>query len=287
MRHIAWLVLTSSIDLAFVVGIAGGPAWGQSKNQKDKGREPSATKRTDPQPDQRGTKDAPFFVYIEQSPHPQANAAPTGKGDADSNWYDKLSAWSALYAAIFTGALVLIGGGGVCAALKTLKAIKRQADLQERSIRPWIGTDFIADGTITGVGDQLQVRAAVSLKNTGPSVALEGLMLPFLISSRTSELPSGIKDAWSKTRGVLANRNKTEWETGFVLHPTRSHTHECVMGTAMRFNELQAGMCFVLICVIYRDQFGKEHTTQDCFWVRLNGTDPVTFDAVPAHQKAD
>ncbi|MGA2561833.1 MAG: hypothetical protein ABSF17_19350, partial [Terracidiphilus sp.] len=71
----------------------------------------------------------------------------------------------------FNIALILVGAFGVCAALRTLGQIQRQANLQERAIRPWIGTISIAEGDLRPDGpDHQSIHSVVTLKNTGPSV---------------------------------------------------------------------------------------------------------------------
>jgi len=269
------------------------PTWGQSPGiGKDHTvvKPPNGCNGSDQdgRTDERGSKDWPFVVDTEGHQQSDAERAQSDAKEQRARDVERWTLYFAQLSAWATVVLVLIGFGGVVAAIVTLLAIKRQADLQERSIRPWVGTEFIEDGSVYAIGgERIEVHAVASLKNTGPSIAMDGLMLPWLISSRTSELPDGIRDAWNKTREVLANRNNTKWETGFVLHPGRSHRHSSIMGSPMPFSELEAGVCFVLICAIYRDQFDREHTTQDCFRVKLTDTGGVSFDAVPAHQKAN
>lgn len=95
------------------------------------------------------------------------------ENDATENrdrWAFYLTAFNAFIAvavAVFTGLLVCVGWRGVHAAIRTLKAIEWQVDLQERSIRPWIGTESIADGSLAPDGT---IQAQVILRNTGPSV---------------------------------------------------------------------------------------------------------------------
>lgn len=277
----------------------GQPSWGQPPGigVQPGQKQPKNGRRTTAATTPRGTDQNPFVVDTQghkqtdiERDEANKQAAKTETGEQYHRYIDR---WALIWngtAAVATAVLVLIGIGGVCAALKTLRAINRQADLQERTIRPWIGTDFILPGTVLEISGRLEITANISLKNTGPSVALDGIMLPHLISSRAAALPNDIKDAWIRTETQLVARNNTEWETGFVLHPTRSHTHESVMGGSMPYSDMEARLCYVLVCVIYRDQFGKEHRTQDCFNIRTQGLDVpangIAFTAVPAHQKA-
>lgn len=261
---------------------------------------PDGRKGSDPKKwaDERGSKERPFIVDTEG--HQQSDTERT-QSDTKEQRAREVERWTLYFAQLgawATAALVVIGLGGVVAAIVTLLAIKRQAELQERAIRPWICTDFIKNGIVTIEQGRITIYTeSISLKNTGPSIAMDGLMLAHLISSRTGELQQGIEDAWEVTRKQLANRSLQEWESGFVLHPTRSHDHPISMGTSMALAELKAGICYVLVCIMYRDQFKRNHITQDCFrvvWMLPDGVDetltgivPVRFDVVPAHQSAD
>lgn len=270
------------------------PAWGQTesvgKNKTGVVPPNRATSRNQAgNTDQRGTKEFPIVIDTEGHTQTEAERA---KADAEHQHvldvehlnlrYARITAWS-------TAALVLVGIGGIGAALKTLNQIQRQADLQERAIRPWIGAASIADGDMRPHGPEMQeVHTTVTLRNTGPSVALNGLMLPFLISSQTAMLPDEIKRVWAETEGILATNSRVDWQTGFVLHPGSTHEHGVSMGTRIQMQELRNGTAYVLVCIIYHDQFGKEHRTQDCF--RMTLPDPqslaVRFKAVPAYQTA-
>jgi len=171
----------------------------------------------------------------------------------------------------------------------TLVEVRRQADLQERAIRPWVGTAFISHGTLISQSNIPQVGARITLRNTGPSVALKGFMLPYLISSKHDVLPNAIKDSWEKMGEVLGSQ--AAWNTGFVLHPGTKHYQNASMGpfTDLSMDEILNGTCYILVCVEYRDQFDRRHRTQDCFRImpELQAPFNVNFEVVPAYQTAD
>jgi len=169
----------------------------------------------------------------------------------------------------------------------TLNGIRRQADLQERGIRPWVGTTEINRGTIiSGFNNKPQISARLTLHKSGPSVALKGFMLPFLIASKHDILPKAIKSSWEMMETVL--KSNAEWNTGFVLHPGQSHHQNASMGTDIPVAEVNNGICYILVCVVYRDQFDRSHKTQDCFRVIPDlQTIDVRFEVVPAYQMAD
>jgi hypothetical protein len=264
------------------------PGIGGKRGVKKPDGETSANQ--DGKTDQRGTKKLPFIVDTEGHQQTETEKRQASEKEDRTREVVRWTLYFAQLAAWATVALVFIGLGGVGAAIWTLRQIKRQADLQERAIRPWIGTVRISDGILQPDGPgRMAVRTTVKLKNTGPSVALQGLMLPFLIPSRTSELPNAIKSRWKQVEDMLKAKSETEWETGFVLHPGATHIHEVFMGTDMPLPGIQAGLCWVLVCIVYRDQFGKEHRTQDCFQTGgVEGNNSaMRFKAIPAHQTAD
>ena len=183
-------------------------------------------------------------------------------------------------------------------------AMTRQADLMEGQLaetqearaqadrhvmateRPWIGTETFMNGSMQPAGpDRMTIEARVSLRNTGRSVAMNGLMLPFLISSRA--IQEGIATSWTATERQVEARTGTNWESGFVLRPGATHWHSAFMGTEMPVHEIRAGNSWILVCIIYSDQFGNTHRTQDCFRVMPRNDSIVDFEAIPAHQTAD
>jgi len=121
------------VGVSVSVWVAWGPAWGQTKNQPRPPQQPSTSKGTDTQYLQRGAKDSPIFVHIEGIDG-QASAPHTQNATSGKDFYDKLVAWSAASAALFTLALVVIGWGGVRAAFRTLKAIEAQAQLMREQV---------------------------------------------------------------------------------------------------------------------------------------------------------
>jgi len=128
MRRFSWLAV-----IAIAEWIAGGPAIGQAKKQAPAPQEPTSGKTDETTYRQRGTKDAPLFIHIEQDPQGKSDAADTKKETPSKDFYDKLTAWGAAVAALFTFALAIIGfwgvwvaRSGVQVARDTLTAIQGQ-----------------------------------------------------------------------------------------------------------------------------------------------------------------
>lgn len=128
-------VLTATLMIVCIAEwIAGGPAWGQSKNKSTPPRKPAYSKGTETHEPQRGSKDAPIFVHFQQDPHGQETATSAQNKSTGKDFYDKLGAWAGAAVALFTLILVGVGYCGVKAALRTLKAIETQGQHMERQV---------------------------------------------------------------------------------------------------------------------------------------------------------
>jgi hypothetical protein len=85
--------------------------------------------------DQRGTKESPLVVDTEGHQYTPAEAKEKSREKEDKHGVD---AWTLRWAAITAGAtvfLMIVGIGGVIAAIRTLRAIKQQAGLMETQIQ--------------------------------------------------------------------------------------------------------------------------------------------------------
>jgi hypothetical protein len=114
---------------------------GQSKGKPTYQQAPADAKATQSQEAQRGVKGSPIFVDIEQHPKSQAEAAKDEEQNKRKEFYDQLTAGSAVVAAICTVLLVIVGYYGVRAAVSTLQAIKIQTNAIIEAQRPQIAID--------------------------------------------------------------------------------------------------------------------------------------------------
>jgi hypothetical protein len=149
-------------------------ARGQSKTvgvNKGSVKQPDRGKSADQygQPDKRGTKDLPFVVDTEghqKTKDEQAKADAEKQHvrnvESDTLLYARLAAWA-------TVALVIIGSGGVWAALRTLQAIEREFEL---SHRPWVAVGVTITAPIVTDSDWTHVTVTCALRNTGNSPAI-------------------------------------------------------------------------------------------------------------------
>jgi hypothetical protein len=115
------------------------PLRGQSpsvqKEASSNRKEDAALSQSQPQTDQRGTKDAPLIVDMLSHPKSQEESAKDKTDDQHKAFFDGWTVGSAVAVAVFTGVLMIIGWRGVNAANRTLREIKRQADLMDTQIQ--------------------------------------------------------------------------------------------------------------------------------------------------------
>ena len=128
MRRILAIILWAGIQFC------SQPLWGQAPGVgiRPSGDPKQQTKLGATQTDKRGSIEVPLVVETHARPKSDKEAAEERKATDRKEFIDRWTLRLAGIGAGFTGLLVLVGGGGVWAALLTLKAIERQADLMER-----------------------------------------------------------------------------------------------------------------------------------------------------------
>jgi hypothetical protein len=141
-------MLCKVLTLAILYTMALKPVCGQAERQPQDKEKPPNTKTTETQRDQRGTKESPIFVDLEQHPQSQADAAKAEKENKRKESNDLLVTWSAIIAAVCTGLLVIVGWFGVSAALRTLRVIRLQTDTLISGQRGWVLVDSIGEPTL-------------------------------------------------------------------------------------------------------------------------------------------
>jgi hypothetical protein len=116
---------------------------------------------------QRGTKDVPLVVDIEEHKDTPAEAKEKRR---EKEQKDRIDARTLLSAEITAGAtvvLMFVGFGGVWAALWTLNAIRRQVALQELTLEQWVDYgNFRSEYRANDSGRQLLV---ISMELINPS----------------------------------------------------------------------------------------------------------------------
>lgn len=121
--------------------------------------------------DQRGTKESPFVVDTEGHQDTPAETQEKTREKEDKNSVD---AWTLRWTGITTGAtvvLMLVGIGGVIAAIRTLRAIEKQAGLMEIQIKDARkSSDENADNVRASIAEA--VRSASAMEGVAQSMAV-------------------------------------------------------------------------------------------------------------------
>ena len=107
-------------------------SWGQSGSQKK--RRVAANSTNQAASDQRGTPESPLIVDTQGHQDSPAEAAEKKREKERRDSIDSSTVRSAEVTAAATVVLMFVGVGGVIAAVRTLRAIQTQAELQGRSI---------------------------------------------------------------------------------------------------------------------------------------------------------
>src|ERR1017187_6208298 len=130
------LILACCVWLPF----CGQPLWGQ----------PAELGGSRANADQKGSKDLPFVVDIEgHQKSPAESADDKRKSDAKS-YTDKWTFRFTFANTLFTGVLMLVGMGGVCLALRTLRVLGEQTKATKDSVGVLINSER-AWATVSGV----------------------------------------------------------------------------------------------------------------------------------------
>lgn len=176
--------------------------WAQLKNQPSDQGKPDDTKPPRPQNVQRGTKDSPLVVDVLGHPRSNVDAAKAESDDKSKEFNDRLVAWSAVAAAVFTGLLVIIGWRGVNAALRTLDEMraagKQAAQHLGLTERPWVAPSLRLISPLRIDGKGVAITVSIELTNVGKSPAI-GID----VRAHISLLGIGSVDEW-KSRSVPA-----------------------------------------------------------------------------------
>ncbi|MGA8029333.1 MAG: hypothetical protein WB992_19500 [Bryobacteraceae bacterium] len=130
LRFTVAVILLAGIPLCWYPLRGQPPGIGKHSGRNQK-KQPTLS-APQPEQDQRGTPDSPFVVDIKQRPDAQAKTAEDKRKDDAKEYRDRWAFRLTVIGAVISGLVLLIGAGGVIAAVRTLRAINRQADLIEK-----------------------------------------------------------------------------------------------------------------------------------------------------------
>ena len=121
------------------------PLWGQSpgigiqSGQDQKQQTKLSTKQS--QADQRGTQDSPLVIDLKQHQKTETEAAEDKRKEDAKEYRDTWTFRLTVLNTTISALLLIVGTGGVYAAVRTLRAIEKQADLMERQIEASINRE--------------------------------------------------------------------------------------------------------------------------------------------------
>ncbi len=313
-----------SVIAVLFAGIPFGwnPLLGQSPSERI---EPSKNKKQQAeqgapqaQNTQRGTENRPLIVDIKEHPKSETEAAEDKRINDAKDYRDRWTFHLAAIGTVISGLLLIIGVGGVCAAVRTLRAIESQATLMERQAktmedqteelkktvtsterqlelthRPWISADvnIASDLTFDERGCVLMLN--VGITNVGHSVAKHvGLWVQFVISS--------IDDVRSAHEALCAaiKQPTDSHDYGWMLFPNQAVTEKQRLVIA-RPEDIQRGLAkerlngsntiglHLIGCIDYQSTFNpnKRHQTRFVYLVvRVDipeGVGRGAFDPTP------
>jgi len=184
---------------------------------------------------------------------------------------------------------------------------QRSADTAQEQLinseRPWANAEALEDVKLTFTPPGLVVResqftvfANVAIKNTGSSVASNGIAFIYaepnetLILMQEWDRPCETVETQKAAMNLPNARKYGPWPVGFVLTPGDTTVlPEATTARNISYQEVLDGMFYILGCASYRDHFGIAHRTRFCFQPTTRVTDlsRVTFRICNAFQEAD
>lgn len=181
---------------------------------------------------------------------------------------------------------------------KASKQLAQNAvDALHMGYRPWISaqTADLMQPIVFPPKDRFYLRVNFVLKNTGTSIATDGLAITevdpnYLITTKELMTKNFRKTCDDTQKMEAAVRQVTPWATGFILAPGDTLATPVGMGSDNIPNgAVKNGSFYVLGCVLYRDQFKIKHHTLFCFLPNGPITDPnvIEFKKCNWHEEAD
>jgi hypothetical protein len=179
------------------------------------------------------------------------------------------------------------------AASAATQAARTAKDTLHIAHRPWINAERaeLVNSLVSPPESRFDLQVKLALKNTGTSIATDGLLMSWAMPDNATTIGTNIEKAWQQTEDMQrAKRANTPWESGFVLNPGSILEHIIRMGSDdISSQQVSRGDFYILGCILYRDQFATTHRTQFCFRPTSGVTDPtrVEFTMAAWFQKAD
>lgn len=176
---------------------------------------------------------------------------------------------------------------------KASKQLAQNAiDTLRMGYRPWVNAETanLMQPIVFPPKERFFLKVNFVLKNTGTSIATDGLALTEVEPDYTATMTKDFRKACDDTQRMKAAiRQGTPWATGFVLAPGNTLPLPVGMGSDIISNEqVSKGQFYVLGCVLYWDQFKIRHHTKFCFLPSGPITDPsnIKFEVCDGYEEA-
>lgn len=135
--------------------------------------------------------------------------------------------------------------------------------------RPWVTAQSVTllEPLTFPPQHRFNLKVVVNLKNTGTSVATDGIAMPDAEPDFTAIISKNVHRSCDTANGFRSTKARdTPWETGFVLAPGDVLAVPATMGSDdISPEQIGKGQFYILGCVIYSDQYKTWHHTQFCF----------------------
>jgi len=179
---------------------------------------------------------------------------------------------------IYTGYTIKMYCANKKAADAADSAAQTAAKTLQMAYRPWVNAESVelTESLVFPPRHRFNLVVNITLKNTGTSVATDGLAMPDAEPDYTAIISKSIYRACDSANEMrLTKAKSTPWETGFVLAPGDTLPLPATMGSDnISPEQIGKGQFFVLGCVIYADQYKLWHHTQFCFQPDKPVSDP-------------
>src|ERR1039458_2437169 len=123
------------------IPFCGNPLWGQAPRPRESKASHEPKQKRAPENSKTNVDAAAVPPVVVESPDEAKRKQEADKAKREEDYKKLVDAWTLCIAgavALFTLALVVVGAIGVCAAIRTLRAIEKQSKHMANSERPWI-----------------------------------------------------------------------------------------------------------------------------------------------------
>lgn len=292
MRKLLVLIVLAWIPLCGQPLLVQTPGVGVQSSQKQEQQRNLTTRN--PAGEQLGTKEFPLVVDTEGHKKTPSEAAEDKRKDDTKEYRDRWTFRLTVIGTVIGGILMLIGGGGVIAAVLTLRRMDRQlTEMQQARTqaaqhlslteRPWVSPNVRIASPLTVDEDGVHITLRIEFNNVGKSPAVGVWATPVLYFGHDF-----IEERKRRCNDAVAHPIN---EFGEILFPNAVPPH--VMNATLhagpedvRNASTLAGSyigsytAYIILCVAYRSTL--DETARHCTGViyHLSRIEPKTPDSI-------